>query len=245
MPTNGFKVLVCSSCGEPAGATRFCGECGWNLSAAPRLLTRDEWERSRCSPLPGVFTLAGSLADIDAAVQREEAARRTAIETRSDAAAEERRISAQLVDQFMVLMNEACVPGVRSVRRMRVRRPLRTLLGLDDSGGLPFGKNAGAVSGWIVRDYSPHSCSMDGQYESPIKYGLLLGLEGRIYEFSDSIWTVPEDQRPTIHLWYGQDTIGERGYVPGVDDLPLSSEELGVLPTVVVNAADGRLVADP
>jgi hypothetical protein len=35
---------VCPACGSPAKDQRFCGECGLNLGAEPRIPTREEWE---------------------------------------------------------------------------------------------------------------------------------------------------------------------------------------------------------
>jgi hypothetical protein len=141
---------------------------------------------------------------------------------REAALVRERADCARLIDEFLSVLGSAGRPGITSIRRMRVKWPGQLAIALTGSQS-PSGKKAGSVEGWIIRPYSRGESGYE--WDVPAKAGLLVGLDGRIHEFSDALWG-RNKTRPEIHLYPDEH---EAMYRPGVDDLPVSAPELARL----------------
>lgn len=136
----------------------------------------------------------------------------------------ERRMIAHAIDEFFTIMDRAGRPGAVRIRKMRVLPPLWTrLFGIGSPYAVPDGKKAGGVTGWIIKGVEP---GYSAEEYVPGKAGLLLSIDKRIYEFEDALWGGPNDRTPTIHLYSDAVEPGKRGYVPGVDALPMSGRHL-------------------
>src|SRR5665213_1066767 len=169
------------------------------------------------APQRAVPNLSHAFAELEENAQRSAESARNARAKRATAVAQERADSAWLVGEFLAVIEGAGRRGLTSVPRMRVIEPSRWFAALSHSS-VPHGKKAGAVEGWIIRPYSGGESGYE--WDIPTKAGLLLDRDGRLHEFSDSIWRPPA---PEIHLYEDE---SERVYHPGHDDLPVSAAEL-------------------
>lgn len=219
---------VCPSCGEPAGRQPFCGLCGVNLTKYSSLPTRTEWEDKQPKSVRRIARTLEEAFNESKHVesqQREQAQR--ARRERRDSEESERRASAELVQQFLTVMRHSNEPGLTVFRKMCVLLPLRTrLLGIEPpvSATVPSGRKAGTVSGWIIRKYESGASTYETHV--PATSGLLVGVDGHVYTLEPSIWGGPSNNTPTIHIHEDESNAGQRGYTPGVEDLPITIERL-------------------
>jgi hypothetical protein len=185
-------LRVCSRCGEPAEAQRFCASCGLNLAAQPELPTRAEWESQRSSGLPSSGT-AGAAPDPNPA-------RPAGVGSWRDLAAQAREKASPYLDA-----------ALDSAVRARDRR-MGERVAADGSSTPPPASGAAPPSGSGPSDAQPENHSAAARPDPSERVGRAIGKTGGYATRSlvgvasapvvKTVWT----DRPNIPTW--QKVIG-------------------------------------